>query len=52
MENFDSENIDELLEIRQIRQYFPPSKFVPYGNPLTQTTWFGTYLSLLLLLLK
>ena len=27
MENFDSENIDELLEIREIRQYSPPSKF-------------------------
>ena len=27
MENFDRENIDELLEIRQIRQYFPLSKF-------------------------
>ena len=27
MENFDGENIDELLEIHQIRQYFPPSKF-------------------------
>ena len=27
MENFDRENIDELLKIRQIRQYFPPSKF-------------------------
>ena len=26
-ENFDRENIDELLEIRQICQYFPPSKF-------------------------
>ena len=26
MENFDRENIDELLEIRQIRQYFPLSK--------------------------
>ena len=26
MENFDKENIDELLEIRQIRQYFPQSK--------------------------
>ena len=26
MENFDRENIDELLEIRQIRQYFPPAK--------------------------
>ena len=26
MENFDRENIDELLEIRQICQYFPPSK--------------------------
>ena len=28
MENFDRENIDKLLEIRQIRQYFPPSKFL------------------------
>ena len=27
MENFDRENIDELLENCQIRQYFPPSKF-------------------------
>ena len=27
MENFDRKNIDELLEIRQIRQYFSPSKF-------------------------
>ena len=27
MENFDRENNDELLEIRQIRQYFPPLKF-------------------------
>ena len=27
LENFDRENIDELLEIRQICQYFPPSKF-------------------------
>ena len=27
MEFFDRENIDELLEIHQIRQHFPPSKF-------------------------
>ena len=27
MENFDRENIDELLEICQTRQYFLPSKF-------------------------
>ena len=27
MENFDRENIDELLEICQICQYFPRSKF-------------------------
>ena len=27
MENFDRENVDKLLEIRKIRQYFPPSKF-------------------------
>ena len=34
MENFDRENIDELLEIRQIRQYFPLSKIcaVQYPN--------------------
>ena len=32
MENFDGENIDELLEIRQIRQYFPHQNFALYGN--------------------
>ena len=32
MENFDRENIDKLLEIRQIRQYFPPSNFAPYST--------------------
>jgi len=26
-ENFDGENVDELIKIHQIRQYFPPSKF-------------------------
>ena len=26
VENFDGQNVDELLKIRQIRQYFPPSK--------------------------
>jgi len=26
-ENFDRENVDELIKIRQIHQYFPPSKF-------------------------
>ena len=31
MENFDRENIDQLLEIRQIRQYFHCQNFVPYG---------------------
>ena len=32
MENFDRENIDKLLEIHQIRQYFPRQNFVPpYG---------------------
>ena len=32
MENFDRENIDELLEIRQICQYFPRQKFAgKYG---------------------
>ena len=32
MENFDRENIDELLEICQICQYFPLLKFVLYGS--------------------
>jgi len=27
VENFVGENVDELIKIRQIRQYFPPSKF-------------------------
>jgi len=29
--NFDGENVDELIKICQIRQYFPPSKFSPYS---------------------
>ena len=32
MENFDRENIDEMLEIHQIRQYFPRQKIAPYGT--------------------
>jgi len=27
VENFDGENVDELIKIRQIHQYFPLSKF-------------------------
>jgi len=27
VENFDGENVDELIKIHQICQYFPPSKF-------------------------
>ena len=34
MENFDRENIGELLEICQIRQYFPRQNFAPYGMGL------------------
>ena len=34
MENIDRENIDELLEIRRIRQYFPPSKICAVRYPL------------------
>ena len=30
MENFDRENIDKFMEIRQ---YFPRQKFAPYGMP-------------------
>ena len=40
MENFDRENIDELLEIRQIRQYFPCQNFAPYGNSVCNTQRF------------
>ena len=32
MENFDRENIDELLKIHQIRQYFSHQNFAPYGR--------------------
>ena len=32
MENFDRENIDELLEIHQIRQYFPRQNFASFGS--------------------
>ena len=32
MENFDRENINELLEILQIRQYFPCQFFAPYST--------------------
>ena len=40
MENLDRENIDKLLEIRQIRQYFPPSKFY--------AIWYVYYASIIL----
>ena len=30
MENFDGKNIEEMLEIHQICQYFPFQNFVPY----------------------
>ena len=30
-ENFDGENVDELIKIRQIRQYFPRQNFALYG---------------------
>ena len=32
MYNFDMENIDKLLEIHQIWQFFPGQSFVPYGS--------------------
>ena len=37
MENFDRENIDELLEIRQIHQYFPRQNFALYGTYFQST---------------
>ena len=34
-EIFDGENVDELIKIRQIRQYSPPRQnFAPYGIAL------------------
>ena len=41
MENFDRENIDELLEIRQIRQYSPPSKFCAVRYTVIPGMWNG-----------
>jgi len=32
VKNFDRENVDELIKICQIRQYFPCQKIVPYGT--------------------
>ena len=32
VENFDGENVDELIKIRQIHQYFPRQNFAPYGS--------------------
>ena len=37
MENFDRENIDELLEIRQ---YFPHINFAPYGTYIMRSIIF------------
>jgi len=31
VEHFDGENVDELLKICQIHQYFPRQNFAPYG---------------------
>ena len=49
MENFDRENIDELLKICQIRQYFPRQNFVLYGNIVfigsSYPIWFVMYKS-------
>ena len=43
MENFDRENIDELLEIRQILQYFPHQNFAPYGTCMSACTYLCMY---------
>jgi len=32
VKKLDGENVDELIKICQIRQYFPRQKFAPYGN--------------------
>jgi len=32
-ENFDRENVDELIKIHQIHQYFPPSKICTIRYP-------------------
>jgi len=31
VENFDGENVDELIKIHQIHQYFPHQNFAPYS---------------------
>jgi len=31
VENFDKENVDKLIKICQISQYFPHQKFAPYS---------------------
>ena len=49
MENFDGESIDELLEICQICQYFPPSKFCTIQQT-TSTIIFKSFPGTLLLL--
>ena len=46
MENFDRENIDELLEIRQIYQYFPCQNFVPYGICMYVCMYVHTYVGM------
>jgi len=36
-QNFDGENVDKLIKICQIRQYFPCQNFAPYGIWLCMT---------------
>jgi len=39
VENFDGENVDELIKICQIRQYFPPSKFCAIQYIFSEQKW-------------
>jgi len=50
-ENFDGENVDELIKIRQIHQYFPPSKFCAIwywllANSITAATYLKSSMKL------
>jgi len=38
-ENFDGENLDELIKICQICQYFPCQNFMPYSISVVVTFW-------------
>jgi len=40
VENFDGENVDKLIKIRQIRQYFPHQNFAPCSTTMLNDIFF------------